>query len=106
MSLRFCYITAADRAEALRLAEVLIDERLAACANVLDGMTSVYRWQGRIERAAEAVLIVKTTAALVPRLVERVNALHSYECPCLVALPIEDGNPAFLEWIAAETMRP
>ena len=103
MSARFCYITAGSEDEAKRIARSLLDERLIACANVLPGMTSLYRWQGRVAEDAEVVLIVKTRAALVAAVVERVGALHSYDCPCVVALPVEGGNPAFLDWIGEET---
>lgn len=106
MSACFCYITAGSREEALAIGRALVEERLAACANILDGMTSIYHWRGAIEEAREAVLIVKTRAALVGPLIERVRALHSYECPCVVALPITDGNPAYLAWIEAETRHP
>jgi periplasmic divalent cation tolerance protein len=102
----FCYITAGSRDEALAIGRALVEARLAACANVLDGMTSVYHWRGAIEQAKEAILIVKTRAELVGPLTERVRALHSYECPCVVALPITDGNPAYLAWIDAETRHP
>lgn len=103
MAACFCYMTAGSRDEALHIARALVEERLAACANVLDGMTSVYRWQGRIEEDAEAVLIAKTTDDLVDRLVARVKALHSYDCPCVVALPIAGGNQDFIDWIEVET---
>ena len=106
MSACFCYITAGSREEALAIGRALVEERLAACANILDGMTSIYHWRGAIEEAKEAVLIVKTRAALVEPLTERVRALHSYDCPCVVALPITDGNPAYLAWIEAETRQP
>jgi periplasmic divalent cation tolerance protein len=97
------YITTADKAEAKKIAAILVEERLAACANVMDNMESIYRWQGKIEQGREAVLILKTTAALVPELIERIKALHSYDCPCIISLPITDGNKAFLDWINKET---
>ncbi len=103
MAACFCYMTAGSREEGLKIGRALVEERLAACANLLDGMTSIYRWQGAIQEDAEVVLIAKTRTELVPRLVERVRALHSYDVPCVVTLPISDGNPAFLEWIGAET---
>ncbi len=103
MKIRMIYITAADREEARRIAETLVSERLAAGVNILAGVNSLYRWKGEIRDEREAVLIAKTTEALVPDLVERVKALHSYECPCIVSLPVAAGNPAFLEWVAAET---
>jgi periplasmic divalent cation tolerance protein len=103
MTAAIAYVTAASKDDALRIARTLVDERLAACGNVLDGMTSVYRWQGAIETAHEAVLIVKTRAELIPRVIERVRELHTYQCPCVVSWPIVAGNPDYLQWIADET---
>ena len=99
----FAYITASSREEAMRIGRALVEERLAACANVLDGMTSIYRWQGNIEEAAETVLIAKTRAELFDRLAARVRALHSYDVPCVVELKIGRGNPAYLDWLRDET---
>ncbi len=103
MDFVLAYITAGSREEALRIGRALVEERLAACANVLDGMTSVYRWNGAIEEAPEAVLIAKTRAALFDRLAERVRALHSYDTPCVVEITLGRGNPGFLGWLEAET---
>ena len=103
MSTWFAYITARDKTEALVIGRALVEERLAACVNILDGMTSVYRWEGEIEQGNETVLIAKTKEELVPALTERVKCLHSYTCPCVVAWPIEQGHAAFLDWIEKET---
>lgn len=103
MAVSFCYVTAGSREEALAIGRTVVEERLAACANVLDGMSSIYWWQGALEQASEAVLILKTRAELVERLTARIKDLHSYECPCVVALPIDAGNPDYLDWIARET---
>jgi periplasmic divalent cation tolerance protein len=103
MTACLCYLTAGSRDEALRIARALVEERLAACCNLIEGMTSIYRWQDEIQEDAEVVVIAKTRAELVERLTARVQALHSYDVPCVVALPIGGGNPAFLDWIAAET---
>lgn len=97
------YVTTASSDEANHIAEAVVGERLAACANILPGMTSVYRWEGEVKRDNEVVLLLKTCAAHVERLTERVVALHAYECPCVVALPIVGGWPAYLHWIAHET---
>lgn len=97
------YITAPTREEALKLARLLVEERLAACANVLGEITSVYWWEGKLSEAGEVVVIAKTREGLVDMLIERVCAVHSYECPCVVALPISAGNPAFLDWVGQET---
>jgi periplasmic divalent cation tolerance protein len=103
MTLSLCYVTAGSRAEALAIARTVVEERLAASANVLDGVTSIYWWQGALEQASEAVLILKTRTELVERLTARIRELHSYECPCVVALSVFAGNPQYLDWIAAET---
>lgn len=103
MSVCFVYITAEHVSEARTISRALVEERLAACANILEGRLSVYRWQGEIQEDTEAVILVKTREDLVPALTERVKALHSYETPCVVAMPISGGNNAFVEWIHAET---
>lgn len=100
---RLIYITAPNHEEALKLAQTLVGERLAACANVQGPITSVYWWDGTLNQDAEVALVLKTRSDLVEALTARVRALHSYDCPCVVALPITGGNPAFLQWIVAET---
>lgn len=99
----FVYVTAKDKAQALQIGRALVEERLAACINVWDGMISVYRWEGAVEEASEAVLIAKTTEPQIPAIVERVKGLHTYTCPCVVAWPLGAGNPAYLDWIERET---
>jgi periplasmic divalent cation tolerance protein len=101
----FVYVTAANEGEAQRIAEHVVEERLAACANVIGGMRSVYWWQGKLEKAEECVLVFKTRAQLVDALTARVKALHSYSCPCVVALPIVAGSADYLRWIDDETGR-
>jgi periplasmic divalent cation tolerance protein len=103
MNAAFCYVTCPDRAQALAIARSLIDERLIACANILPGMVSLYRWEGEVHEAEEVVLVLKTCAPLVERVTERVKALHSYTCPCVAVLPVTGGNPDYLAWIVAET---
>ena len=97
------YITAASMDEAERIGRTLVSEHLAACANILPGMHSIYRWKGAIETAEETVLLVKTRPELAEALTARVKALHSYEVPCVVILPITTGLPEFLRWIDDET---
>jgi periplasmic divalent cation tolerance protein len=97
------YVTAADAAQALAIGRTLVEERFAACVNVLPGMTSIYRWQGGVERAEEAVLIAKTGADRVAALTARVRALHTYHLPCVVAAPLVDGDPDYLAWVVAES---
>lgn len=97
------YVTAPNRDEALKLAATLVEERLAACANVIDGVTSLYWWQGAVQHEPEASLILKTRADLVEALKRRVCELHSYTVPCVVAWPIAAGNETFLDWVRSET---
>jgi periplasmic divalent cation tolerance protein len=97
------YMTASSAEEAEKIAAALVEERLAACVNILGGIRSVYRWQGEVQRDDEVALVAKTRAALFDALAARVRALHSYDVPCIVAWPIEAGNPAYLAWIGAET---
>ncbi|WP_316900287.1 divalent-cation tolerance protein CutA [Pseudodesulfovibrio indicus] len=99
----FVYITCASTGEAEAIGAVLVERRLAACANILPGMRSLYWWRGKVERGEEAVLIVKTRTELVDELTAAVKAVHSYEVPCVVALPLTGGNPDFLKWIRDET---
>lgn len=103
MTVCLVYITAGSTEEAVRLGEALVDERLAACANVHSPVTSIYRWKDTVQRDTEVVLIAKTREALVVRLTERVVELHSYDCPCVVAVPVSGGHRPFLEWVAAGT---
>lgn len=100
---RFVYVTAASETEAREIAGSVIAERLAACANLLPGMRSIYRWQDEVAEAAECVLILKTRSGQIERLIARVKNLHSYDCPCIVVLPIEKGYPPFLSWLVSET---
>lgn len=104
--LRFLYVTAASREEAFAIGRALVEDRLAACANVMPGMTSLYWWDGKIEEGSEVVLILKTRANLTDRATARIRALHSYSCPCVVVLPIEGGNPDYLDWLRQETAEP
>jgi periplasmic divalent cation tolerance protein len=99
-------MTASDRDEAERIATALVEERLAACVNVLGPVRSTYRWKGAVERADEVLLIGKTRRALVARLAARVRALHSYDVPEVIALPITAGSAPYLSWLATETGKP
>ncbi|MDL2307068.1 divalent-cation tolerance protein CutA [Desulfovibrio sp. OttesenSCG-928-C06] len=94
------YITVADRAEADKIAAALVNEKLAACANICDGVNSLFHWQGRIDSAQETLCVLKSVRGKFAALNKRVLELHSYDTPCVVALPIIDGNPDFMAWIA------
>ncbi len=103
MSASVVYVTAASRDEALAIGRTVIGERLAACANVLPGMRSIYWWEGQVAEDDEALLVLKTREALLAALIARIRALHSYATPCITAWPITAGNPDYLAWIAAAT---
>lgn len=103
MNTMLLYVTAGSRDEALGIGRVLVERRLAACANVIPETTAIYRWEGEIQEDAEAVLLVKTREDLVAAVTEAVKELHSYDCPCVIALPIAGGSRDFLNWIVKET---
>lgn len=92
-------MTAANGEEAARLADLLIGAHLAACVQILPEMESVYRWEGKIERQAETLLLAKTTQSKFEDLEREVRALHSYETPEIIALPIVAGSAPYLEWL-------
>jgi len=97
------FVTAASADEATRIAQALVEERLAACVNIVAPIVSVYRWEGRVQQDAEVLLIIKTTDARLPDLIRRVKALHSYQVPEVIALPIADGSPDYLRWLLDAT---
>jgi periplasmic divalent cation tolerance protein len=99
----FIYVTCPDQTVADVIARGAVEARLAACANLLPGMRSVYRWQGEVESADEVVLLLKTIESRLPELMAWVRVRHPYRTPCIVALPIVAGDADFLAWIAAET---
>lgn len=95
--------TLPDRESAEKLAHALLEQRLAACVNLLPGATSVYWWQGRVESASETIMLIKTTMARYPVLQAAIKAQHPYELPEIIAVPVSAGLPAYLEWIKTET---
>jgi periplasmic divalent cation tolerance protein len=97
------YVTAANAEEAKRIASAAVRERLAACANILGKIRSIYWWDGAVQEEDEVALLLKTREELFEPLAARIKALHSYRVPCIVALPIAAGNPDYLAWIARET---
>ena len=101
--LRIVSVTCPDEATALAIARLVVDRRLAACVNIVPGLISIYRWQGAVQRDSELLLILKTASTLYPRLEARLRELHPYQVPEIIALPIQAGLPAYLDWIAAST---
>lgn len=102
MEINLIYMTAGSKDEARMIGKALISAGLAACVNIIENMYSMYMWDGKLQDDTETIMIAKTTKDRLPDLIEKVKSLHSYECPCIVSLPVSDGNPAFLKWIANE----
>jgi periplasmic divalent cation tolerance protein len=96
-------ITAPSEEEAAKIARALVEERLAACANIVKHIRSVYRWEGKIEDDPEVLIVAKTREALFEALEKRVRELHSYSVPEVIALPIVQGSEAYLKWLEEET---
>ena len=99
----FVYTTYPSVVEAEQAGRAIVERRLAACVNILPGMISHYRWQGAIERAEETVMIIKTRASLAEAVRTAVKQMHSYTTPAVLFLPLEGGDPAYLEWLMEET---
>jgi periplasmic divalent cation tolerance protein len=95
-----------DRDTALTLARALVERRVAACVNVMAECTSVYRWQGKVEEAAEVPMLIKTSQAAYPDLERALRELHPYELPEIVAVPLTHGLPDYLGWVLDETLPP
>lgn len=96
-------VTAPTAEKAAEIARALVEERLAACGNVLPGVRSIYRWKGTVQEEGEALLVLKTQRERFPQLRDRILALHPYEVPEVLALPVEAGSGAYLDWIAQAT---
>lgn len=103
MPVLLCLCTCPDAATADQLATQLVTARLSACVNVLPGVRSVYRWEDKVERAEEVMLLIKTTGQAYPQLLQHIVQLHPYTTPEVIALPVEGGLPAYLDWVHANT---
>ncbi|MEI9479002.1 MAG: divalent-cation tolerance protein CutA [Deltaproteobacteria bacterium] len=97
------FVTCGSEEEALKIARTLVEENLAACANMVSPLRSIYRWDGKIWDEKEWLLIIKTQQSTFEDLAKRVKALHSYSVPEIIALPIVEGSPAYLNWIEENT---
>ena len=97
---------APDEALAHKVGAVLVEQKLAACVNILGACASVYRWQGKVETAREVPLLIKTTRARYAEVEAVIRAMHVYEVPEIIVLPVENGLPAYLHWVRAETAAP
>lgn len=101
--LALCITTAPDAGTAEELVRQLVDERLIACANLLPGLTSIYRWNGEVARDSEVMVLMKAPEALVDRLMQRVSELHPYDLPEFLALSVAEGSSAYCRWVEQET---
>ena len=99
-------MTAGSREEAARLAEMLVGAHLAACVQILPEMESVYRWEGKVRREPEILLLAKTTRACFPELEREVRALHTYDTPEIVAVPVTEASAPYLEWLTGNVITP
>ncbi|MCB1044688.1 MAG: divalent-cation tolerance protein CutA [Acidobacteria bacterium] len=99
----WCYVTCPNRDVAKNIATTALQQRLIACANLFAQAESMYWWDGVIQTDEECVLICKTRKAQYAKLQEAIKEMHPYDCPCILALPVTEGNPGFLDWIQRET---
>lgn len=97
------FVTTGSQNEAEKIATTLVEEKLIGCANIIPKVTSIYRWEGKVEKDAEALMIIKTRQSLLGKLVKRVKELHSYDVPEVIAMPIDDGNEDYLSWLESVT---
>lgn len=100
------FITAGSMEEAKRIARALVSERLAACCNIVAPITSVYRWEGRVNEDPEILLIAKTRKSLFKAVVRRVSEIHSYDVPEIICAPLSEGSPPYLRWLGESTKKP
>lgn len=107
-NIRLVYVTTKDREEARRIGTVLVQEKLAACANILDGMESIYRWKEKVETGNETVLILKTTYNNITKLTRRIKELHSYDVPAILSINLaeQEGNAEYLNWVVQSVLKP
>ena len=102
-NLCWVYMTAGSLEEGKNIGQKLVEQNLAACVNLLENMISIYKWEDKLEESQEVMMIAKTRKSLMTKLIESVKSHHSYECPCVLELPVQGGNPEFLNWIEQET---
>lgn len=100
------FVTTASQEEATRIGKALVEQGLAACANIIPAITSIFRWEGKVSEEAECLMVLKSRADLFEELAGAVKRLHSYEVPEIIGVPIEQGWPAYLSWVRDSTRRP
>ena len=102
---RIAYITFSNKNDAREMGKKLVEERLAACVNIIDGMESMYWWEGAVESESEVIMLAKTTSEYIEKLTDYVVKWHPYDCPCVISFSpkSDEGNPAYLKWLIEET---
>lgn len=95
--------TTKDKAQAQRIAKAIVEEKLAACVNIIDGIQSIFAWQGKVDETAEALMVIKTQKNIFEKLEKRIKALHSYDVPEIIALDITAGHKPYLDWVREST---
>lgn len=106
MKIYLIYITAQNYSEAKKISTLLIKERYVACVNIIKSVDSIYRWKGKIINTKESVVIAKTDKKRIPEVIKKIKLIHSYDCPCVVTVPIANGNNDFLKWVKSEIDKP
>ncbi|MBI2602949.1 MAG: divalent-cation tolerance protein CutA [Deltaproteobacteria bacterium] len=97
------YITTPNMKRARKIAKLLVEEKLAACVNLIKGMESLYEWKGKLRQEEEVLMLVKTRQKLFATLQEKVLSIHSYDVPCIVGFPLTEGNESYLNWLKEQT---
>ena len=100
--MRLIYMTAGSREEAREIGKMLLESRLAACVNIFENMNSLYMWEGKLQDDREVVLIAKTGEERVQQVIDFIEKKHSYDCPCILSIPVESGFPGFIQWVRTE----
>ncbi len=106
MEFALLYITTSNKEEAEKIGRILVEKRLCACVNIIDGMRSIYFWEGKIENSSEAILLVKTRKELVKKAAALVKAIHSYSVPCILSFSINEVNSEYAKWLIENTLSP
>ncbi|MGC9517309.1 MAG: divalent-cation tolerance protein CutA [Methanomicrobiales archaeon] len=96
------YITTSGKVESEKIAKILLDERLVGCTNILPSIKSIYHWEGQMEEDAESLLIAKTDTSKIENIIEKVKEVHSYDNPCILAIPVIHGSQDYLNWLENE----